>query len=29
MEVGGWRALLPGARVQGHLMWRYSVVWKK
>ena len=22
-------ALLPGARVQGHLMWRYSVVWKK
>jgi len=22
-----YRALLPGARVQGHLMWRYSVVW--
>lgn len=21
-------ALLPGARVRGHLLWRYSVVWK-
>lgn len=23
------RALLPGASVRGHLLWRYSIIWKK
>ena len=23
------RAILPGARVRRHLLWRYSLVWKK
>jgi hypothetical protein len=24
-----YRALLPGARIEHHLDWRYSVVWRR